>query len=58
MIREHNQEADHLANLGTEGQRRITIEGEKNTGQESHVTIGVAAKRRWQEWVWRCDQSS
>ena len=26
VLREHNQEADHLANLGAEGQRQITVE--------------------------------
>ena len=31
IFREHNQEADHLANLGTSGQRKITIDGVKNT---------------------------
>ena len=31
IFREHNQEADHLANLGTEGQKEVTIEGVKNT---------------------------
>ena len=25
VLREHNQEADHLANLGAEGQRQITV---------------------------------
>ena len=31
IFREHNQEADHLAHLGTEGKMKITIEGVKNT---------------------------
>ena len=26
VLREHNEEADHLANLGAEGQRQITVE--------------------------------
>ena len=26
VLREHNQEADHLANLAPEGQRQITVE--------------------------------
>ena len=29
--REHNKEADHLANLGSEGKTKITTEGVKNT---------------------------
>ena len=31
IFREHNQEADDLVNLVNEGQRKITIEGVKNT---------------------------
>ena len=31
IFREHNQEADHLANLGTEEQKHITVEGVKST---------------------------
>ena len=31
IFREHNQEADHLANLGTEGKTKIAMEGVKNT---------------------------
>ena len=30
-FREHNQEADHMANLGTEETTKITIEGAKNS---------------------------
>ena len=29
-FREHNQEADHLANLGAEGERKVTVEKEDN----------------------------
>ena len=36
IFREHNKEADHLANLGTDGQRKITVEAVRNTrGLES-----------------------
>ena len=31
IFREHNQEADHLANLGVDGQRKITVEKWNNT---------------------------
>ena len=31
IFRKHNQEADHLANLGAEGLRKITVEKENNT---------------------------
>ena len=31
IFREHNQEADHLANLGAEGQRKVTVERGNNT---------------------------
>ena len=31
IFREHNQVADHLANLVTEGHRKITIERVRNT---------------------------
>ena len=31
FFREHNQEADHLANLGAEGQRQITVEKRDST---------------------------
>ena len=31
IFREHNEEADRLANLGTEGQRQSAIEGVMNT---------------------------
>ena len=31
IFREHNQEAEHLANLGAEGQRKITVEKGNDT---------------------------
>ena len=31
IFREHNQEADHLANLGVKGQRKITVDKGDNT---------------------------
>ena len=31
VLREHNQEADHLANQGAEGQRQITVEKGNST---------------------------
>ena len=31
ILREHNLEADHLANLGADGQRKITVEKGDNT---------------------------
>ena len=30
IFREHNQEADHLASMGAEGQRKITVETGNN----------------------------
>ena len=37
MFREHNQEADHLANIGAEGQRKITVEKGNNTEHSKAV---------------------
>ena len=31
IFREHNQEADHLTNLGVKGQRKITVDKGDNT---------------------------
>ena len=41
IFREHKQEADHKANLGTEAQKKITIEGVKRV-QRSGKQHGVA----------------
>ena len=31
IFREHNQETDHLANFGAEGQRKVTVDRDLNT---------------------------
>ena len=59
IITERNQEADGLANLGTEGKTKMTSEGVKNTVNWK-ATRGYwdgNKKRRWKEWVRNCDQS-
>ena len=63
IFREHNQEADHLANLGADGQWKITTDGVKNTegwkavrgyldgdkkdNGHSGVVITAVDKERW-----------
>ena len=59
IFREHTHEADHLANLGTEGKRKIIFEEVKNTGRRKAI-LGYwdgSKKRRLEEWVRNCDQS-
>ena len=58
-FREHNLEADHLANLGTDGQRKITAEAVRNT------EVRKAVRGYWDDGnkdngrgEWRCDESS
>ena len=41
VLREHNQEADYLANLWTERDRKVTVEKDKNI-----EAWRAAAKRR------------
>ena len=59
VFREHNPEEDQMANLGTEGKAKITIEGVKNTGKWKAMRRywDGSKKRRWKEWMWNCDQS-
>ena len=54
---EHNQEADYLVNLETEGQTRITIEGVQNI-EEWKAIRGYwdGSKKKRKEWMWNCDQ--
>ena len=37
ILREHNQEADHWANLGAEGQRKMIVDGSGNTDTRKAV---------------------
>ena len=46
ISKEHNQEADHLANLGTEEQRKITSEECRRMESKQYVVIGMAAKNK------------
>ena len=58
VFREHNQEADHLANLGAEEQRKVTVEKEEQHRKlEGGTTIlGRQRKERRKEWMWSYDQ--
>ena len=54
---EHNQEPDHLANLGTHGQRKVTIERGENTEEWTAVRVyWDGSKKRWPELMWSRDQ--
>ena len=62
IFREHHEEADHLANLGTEGKTKIAMEGVKNTEEWKNL-YGVSRmvtkkKRRWKKLVWNCGSGS
>ena len=42
IFREHNQEADHIVNLGAEGGSKVTVETVKNTEMTGHNGSRVA----------------
>ena len=53
IFREHNQEADRLANLVSEGRRKVTSEGVKcGVMVSSTRPLGWWQKRRWQQLLW------
>ena len=53
IFREHNQEADRLVNLVSEGRRKVTSEGVKYGVMESSTwLLGWWQKRRWQQLLW------
>ena len=57
VFREHNQEADHWANIGAKGQRKIVLDKCNNSETWKAVELlGWQHQRQWKEWVWRGDQ--
>ena len=52
IVREHNQEAHHVANLGTEGKAKITFEGVGKTEKWKAVRV------YWMEGSTQDDRSS
>ena len=56
-FQEHNQEADHLADLDAEGKRNITIEKRQYRKLEgSSRWLGWQHKDRWTKWMRCCDR--
>ena len=54
ISREHTQEADHLTNLGAEGQRKITVEKVRELEGGTRIS-GTEQKDRRKERMWSCD---
>ena len=60
ISREHKQEADHLANLGAKGQRKITVEKGDNTENWKEVRrfLDGTKKTDGKIGVWSCTGTS
>ena len=58
VYRERNQEADHWANIGAQGHRKIVLD--KRTNSETWKAVkgflGRQFQRQWQWWMWCGDQ--
>ena len=60
IFREHNLEADHWANVGAEGQKKVVIDKKSNADTRKAVKgfLGWQLQEQWKKWV-RCgDQRS